>query len=165
MLNTSLLTHRFMKDNIGATEHELLQALEDENGDSDEESPEEKAETERNSLTKSTRKSKKPKLSKQEMKAKLEAKEEGFDKWRDLQNCRTQKLSQLEPTYKGANKYGVLRADMIPEELKHKAEEAGLPNVLEETADEEFKRIEFKILEFDWIFRGDSAKMYIEELA
>lgn len=29
----------------------------------------------------------------------------------------------------------------------------------------EFKRIEFKILEFDWIFRGDSAKMYIEELA
>jgi len=31
--------------------------------------------------------------------------------------------------------------------------------------DEEFKRIEFKILEFDWIFRGESAKMFIEELA
>jgi len=106
------------------------------------------------------------------MKAKLQQKEEGFDKWRDLSNIRGQKLQNLEPSYKGKNKFGVIKTDLIPEDLKktvddirQKAEEHGLPSVIEDEVDEEFKRIEFKILEFDWIFRGESAKMFIEELA
>lgn len=33
MLNTSLLTHRFMKENIGATEQELLDEAEKDESD------------------------------------------------------------------------------------------------------------------------------------
>ena len=132
-----------MKDNIGATEQELIQALDNDKEEDEAKDKKDKEEDDSNNLrksvTKSLKKSMKKKLNKEEMKAKLQQKEEGFDKWRDLSNIRGQKLQNLEPSYKGKNKFGVIKTDLIPEDLKktvddirQKAEEHGLPSVIEE---------------------------------
>lgn len=53
--------------------------------------------------------------------------------------------------------------DQVPSELADRLPD--IPNMGNADEEQQFRRIEFQILEFDWIFRGNSAKMFIEELA
>jgi hypothetical protein len=119
-------------------------------------------------------KSQKNKKNKEEMRAALEAKEEEQENWRYFSKVRPDRFGNLEPTLTKVNKFAVVPAGMIPDDVKNvmnniddrlKDEGIDAPPIVAEQEEQDFKRIEFKLLEFDWIFRGESAKMFIEELA
>lgn len=102
------------------------------------------------------------------MQEKIEAKQADLENWQYFDKTRDKRMELLEPTFKKKNKFGVIPKELMNDErMKQLAEKGGdqFKELLNDDDDEEFKRIELKVLEFDWVFRGDSAKMFIEELA
>jgi hypothetical protein len=103
MTNTSLLTHRFMKLNIGASEAELIEETDSESSEEEEQLGETMKKTDADlRMTARSKKSggKKKKMNKEEMRAALEKKDEGNTKWQKFSLTRQEKMNQLEPKLK-----------------------------------------------------------------